>query len=84
MPFHYSNPAREKDPYALTDIEVFHLGLKQIISKSLKDEEGNYFASGWYYWFCFPGCLPDSEMIGAFASEQEALEDARKDTNNDG
>ena len=28
---------------------------------------------GWFYWFCFPGCLPDSEPSGPFATEAEAL-----------
>lgn len=31
----------------------------------------------WYYWFCFPGCLPDSDPIGPFDSEADALADAR-------
>jgi hypothetical protein len=34
---------------------------------------------GWFYWFCMPGCMPDTEPIGPFDSEAEALEDARKD-----
>jgi hypothetical protein len=34
--------------------------------------------SGWWYWYCFPGCLPDSDPIGPFASEDEALTDARE------
>lgn len=32
---------------------------------------------GWFWWSCFPGCLPDSEPFGPFKTEQEALEDAR-------
>lgn len=32
----------------------------------------------WYYWFCFPGCLPDGDPVGPFASEAEALADARE------
>lgn len=33
---------------------------------------------GWFYWFCLPGCIPDSERpIGPFDSEEEALNDAR-------
>ena len=33
---------------------------------------------GFYYWFCFPGCLPEGDgmPIGPFASEKEAFEDA--------
>lgn len=33
--------------------------------------------TGWFYWFCFPGCMPDSEPVGPFATEAEALADAR-------
>jgi hypothetical protein len=31
----------------------------------------------WFYWFCLPGCLPDSESFGPFDSEEAALKDAR-------
>ena len=34
--------------------------------------------SGWFYWFCLPGCIPDSDPIGPFDSEDEALADARE------
>jgi len=30
-----------------------------------------------WFWFCFPGCLPDSNVFGPFDSEEEALEEAR-------
>lgn len=33
--------------------------------------------TAWFYWFCFPGCLPDSDPFGPFATEQEAIDDAR-------
>jgi len=32
----------------------------------------------WFYWFCFPGCLPDSDPAGPFGSEAEALADAQE------
>lgn len=32
---------------------------------------------GWFYWFCFPGCLPDSEPMGPYATEAEAIADAQ-------
>jgi hypothetical protein len=35
------------------------------------------FPEGWYYWFCFPGCMPDSDPIGPFTTEAEALADAQ-------
>lgn len=31
---------------------------------------------GWYWWACFPGCLPDGEPNGPFATSRDALEDA--------
>lgn len=34
-------------------------------------------SDGWYYWFCFPGCLPDSEEYGPFSTREEALDDAQ-------
>lgn len=34
---------------------------------------------GWFYWYCFPGCLPDSEAIGPFATYAEAEKAAQED-----
>ena len=33
---------------------------------------------GWYWQSCFPGCLPDSDPIGPFDTEAEALADAQQ------
>ena len=38
---------------------------------------------GWFHWFCVPGCLADSEPMGPFDSEALALEDARRDLDDD-
>lgn len=32
---------------------------------------------GWFWWACFPGCLPDGPAIGPFKTRQEALKDAQ-------
>lgn len=32
--------------------------------------------TAWWYWYCFPGCLPDSDPVGPFSTEDEALADA--------
>ncbi len=32
---------------------------------------------GWYWWPCFPGCLPDGDPVGPFPTEQAAIEDAQ-------
>lgn len=39
--------------------------------------------SSWFWQGCFPGCLPDGEFYGPFASEEEALADAREKINDD-
>ena len=31
---------------------------------------------GWYWWACWPGCMPDGEPGGPFATLSEALADA--------
>lgn len=35
-------------------------------------------AEGWYWWACFPGCLPDGEASGPFATSTQALIDANE------
>lgn len=35
--------------------------------------------AGWYYWTCYPGCLPDSEPSGPFYRREDALAKARED-----
>lgn len=40
-------------------------------------------AEGWYYWCCLPGCLPDSDASGPYATEEAAL-DAARETFGDG
>lgn len=32
----------------------------------------------WWYWFCFPGCMPEGDVCGPFASKADALADARE------
>lgn len=34
---------------------------------------------GWFYWYCLPGCLPDSCPIGPFDTEIEAIEAAQEE-----
>ena len=33
-------------------------------------------AAGWYWWACFPGCLPDGEASGPFETAEAAYNDA--------
>ena len=66
----YSVPSREKDPYSLPDVEVFYLELGHM----WQFEDGLCLSPGWYWWSCLPGCLPDGDPIGPFATEEEANE----------
>jgi len=72
----YSDPTRETDPYALPDVEVFYMSEQDLVEAAWCDEIGQ-LGKGWYYWLCFPGCLPDSDPIGPFETEEEALKDAQ-------
>ena len=40
------------------------------------DSENNPVSPGFYWWACFPGCLPDGDPSGPFQTEQEAIDDA--------
>ncbi len=41
------------------------------------EDQPRYYPCGWFSWFCFPGCLPDSDPCGPFSREWEALREAR-------
>ncbi len=71
----YSDPSRESDPHALPDVEVFY---QSEASPEWGDLDGYYGGPGWYYWACMPGCLPDSDPVGPFATQAEALADAQE------
>lgn len=74
----YSDPRRESDPFALPNVEVFHVAEGEMQSADMDAEDGEMLPAGWYYWFCFPGCMPDSDPSGPFATEAEALADAQE------
>ena len=76
----YTDETRENDPHALPDAEVFYVSQMEV-NYNLQNidhaDEYTITEAGWYYWSCFPGCLPDSDAIGPFETEQEAIDDAR-------
>ena len=39
-------------------------------------DDGEPVKPGFYWWACFPGCLPDGEPFGPFETEEEAIKDA--------
>lgn len=90
----YSDPRREDDPHSLPDVEVFFVSAEEFaqaeddtwMAEATKGLEPGKFNNltdctpleGWYYWACFPGCMPDSDPVGPFATEAEALADAQE------
>lgn len=69
----YSNPERENDTYALPDVEVFYAGKGEVTWEGQEEPS----EAGWYYWYCFPGCMPDSDAQGPFDTEEEAAQAAQ-------
>src|SRR3990167_2062959 len=95
MTMHYSDPKRATDPHSLPDLEVWQddeatclnltcdwSGPACMADDGCPDCRRNTIQvepSGWWYWSCLPGCLPDGDPMGPFDTEEEALEDARSD-----
>lgn len=79
MSQYYSDPTRENDPHALPDLEVFYWSADDIagFGKDAVDADGDDLEPGWYWWSCFPGCMPNGDACGPFETEAEALADAR-------
>jgi hypothetical protein len=39
---------------------------------------GKEVDAGFYWWPCFPGCMPDGDPSGPFETEDEAITDANE------
>ena len=55
--------------------DCIDLGRSEVVTATPEDERTNY-QPGWYWWACFPGCLPDGDAIGPFNSEELAAANA--------
>lgn len=78
----YSDPSRKADPHALPDVEIFYddADIPEWGGQARNyDVNGEPVKPGWYYWFCFPGCLPDSDPIGPFESADAARQAAQEE-----
>jgi len=74
----YSDPTRESDPHALPDVEVFYMNDDEAVNYAVMESAyGMDAEAGWYWWSCFPGCLPDSEPFGPYDTEAEAVDAAQ-------
>lgn len=43
---------------------------------AMVEEEG--IEGGWFWWSCFPGCMPDGPASGPFKTHAEALAEAQE------
>ena len=68
----YRDPSRQSDDHALPDVEIIYMTPERL--KGLSYDTAD---TGWYWASGFPGCLWDSDPIGPFPTEQEAINDAR-------
>ncbi len=75
MSQYYSDPSCEDDTHALPDVEVFYADEGELTWEGQEEPS----EAGWYYWYCFPGCLPDGEAEGPYATEAEAVAAMRED-----
>lgn len=76
----YTDPTREQEPYALPNAEVFYFSqLEANYNLENLDHADEYTLTevGWYWWSCFPGCLPDGEASGPYYTEAAAIADAQ-------
>lgn len=71
---------RSQYPGGTLDMEVFQLKEQP---DHLNKAEQWYDGPGFYFWFCFPGCMPegDGEAFGPYPTYSEALEAAREIVN---
>ena len=65
-----------KERTAMNGIEVFFLSSHQ--AAQWNEQGAENLERGWYWWACFPGCLPDSDPTGPFDSRREAEMDAEE------
>ena len=76
MPYVHSDPARADEAHALPNIEVFEVSAREAERRVFFPE---LTGAGWYWWACFPGCLPDGPPQGPFTTEAAAVADAQDD-----
>lgn len=51
--------------------------VREKMIETLIDE--NAVKGGWFYWYCFPGCLPEGCPVGPFETCDAAIEACRED-----
>lgn len=72
MPYIHSDPAREYERHALPNVWITRRD-----RSDGPDSEGEPVRAGWYYAYCFPGCMPDSDWYGPYRSYGAAVKACR-------
>lgn len=83
MSQHYSDPRRARDAHALPNVETFYHDAKNPFGEFGVATEEGIMPTGWYFWYCFPGCMPDGEPDGPYDTEQAAIDAMRADADID-
>jgi hypothetical protein len=48
-----------------------------VMGGTMREDTDPSLWEGWYWQACFPGCLPDGDPMGPYASEAECMEAAQ-------
>ena len=83
MAYEYVTDEARDDKWTLPDVEVFYAALGELQQPDEYEQE-EPSEPGFYWWACLPGCMPDSDPFGPFATYDEALQDARDTYDDDG
>ena len=59
------------------DDEGYGYGSFEVFWVDQWEESDTNSEPGWYWWPCFPGCLPDTDAVGPFDTAKQAFDNAR-------
>ena len=79
MTMYYHN-AGDEERWPVKSLEVFYVNETEVLYNLQNMDHADEYTitkAGWYYWSCYPGCLPDTEATGPFETEVGALGEAR-------
>jgi hypothetical protein len=63
----------ERDIQSATGWVSFDFGM----GGTIREDTDPTLWEGWYWQACFPGCLPDGDPMGPYASEADCMEAAQ-------
>lgn len=75
----------EDEIYELMKRKEFRLALinsrvREKMMETLIEE--NAIKGGWFYQHCFPGCLPEGDPVGPFATRDDAVKACQEEASN--